>query len=133
MQTILGPLTLLISMEGLYMKTTLSQGDTQIQKGPITTPSNSPISTAFFSNNIVQDFKENYDDEADERTSEEYLRDLDIEFHERDLLANSKRFIKRRTNFSIQKANEDTECYKCVKRVILHEIAYLKCDNRVLS
>ncbi|GJY15182.1 retrovirus-related pol polyprotein from transposon TNT 1-94 [Tanacetum coccineum] len=59
------------------------------------------------------DFKENSDDEADERTSEEYLRDLDIEFHERALLANSKRFIKGKTNFSIQKANEDTECYKC--------------------
>ncbi|GJY26195.1 retrovirus-related pol polyprotein from transposon TNT 1-94 [Tanacetum coccineum] len=47
------------------------------------------------------------------RTSEEYLRDLDIEYHERALLANSKRFIKRRNNFSGQKANENTECYKC--------------------
>ncbi|GKD07786.1 retrovirus-related pol polyprotein from transposon TNT 1-94 [Tanacetum coccineum] len=44
--------------------------------------------------------------------SEECLRDLDIEYHERALLANSKRFIKRRNNFSGQKAN-DTECYKC--------------------
>ncbi|GJX30803.1 hypothetical protein Tco_0240658 [Tanacetum coccineum] len=34
--------------------------------------------------------EENYDDGADKRTSEEYLRDLDIEFHERALLANSK-------------------------------------------
>ncbi|GJR69672.1 hypothetical protein Tco_0015737 [Tanacetum coccineum] len=32
------------------------------------------------------DFQENFDDEVDERTSEEYLRDLDIEFHERALL-----------------------------------------------
>ncbi|GJW52069.1 retrovirus-related pol polyprotein from transposon TNT 1-94 [Tanacetum coccineum] len=47
------------------------------------------------------------------RTSEECLRDLDIEYHERALLANSKRFIKRRNNFSGQKANENTECYKC--------------------
>ncbi|GJV65376.1 retrovirus-related pol polyprotein from transposon TNT 1-94 [Tanacetum coccineum] len=47
------------------------------------------------------------------RSSEEYLRDLDIEYHERALLANSKRFIKRRNNFSGQKANENTECYKC--------------------
>ncbi|GKC09036.1 hypothetical protein Tco_1000646 [Tanacetum coccineum] len=38
-----------------------------------------------------QDFQENSDDEVDERTSEEYLRDLDIEFHERALLAGSKR------------------------------------------
>ncbi|GJT35332.1 hypothetical protein Tco_0925751 [Tanacetum coccineum] len=47
------------------------------------------------------DFQENSDDEVDDRSSEEYLRDLDIEFHERALLANSKRFIKRRNNFSV--------------------------------
>ncbi|GJV41845.1 hypothetical protein Tco_1420285 [Tanacetum coccineum] len=35
------------------------------------------------------DFQENSDDEVDERTSEEYLRDLDIEFHERALLVGS--------------------------------------------
>ncbi|GKA69540.1 hypothetical protein Tco_0775604 [Tanacetum coccineum] len=45
------------------------------------------ISTAFFSNNVIQDFQENSDDEVDERS---YLRDLDIEFHEIALLANSK-------------------------------------------
>ncbi|GJZ64671.1 retrovirus-related pol polyprotein from transposon TNT 1-94 [Tanacetum coccineum] len=83
------------------------------KKALITTPSSTPISTAFFSNNVIQDFQENSDDEVDERTSEEYLRDLDIEYHERALLANSKRFIKRRNNFSGQKANENTECYKC--------------------
>ncbi|GJS75369.1 hypothetical protein Tco_0725250 [Tanacetum coccineum] len=33
---------------------------------------------------------ENPDDEADERTAEEYLRDLELEFHERGLLASSK-------------------------------------------
>ncbi|GJZ31538.1 hypothetical protein Tco_0576585 [Tanacetum coccineum] len=66
----------------------------------ITAPSTTPISTTFFSNNIVLDFQENSDDEVDERTSEEYLRDLDIEFHERAVLAESKRFIKRRNNFS---------------------------------
>ncbi|GJX14015.1 hypothetical protein Tco_0205773 [Tanacetum coccineum] len=66
------------------------------KKALITTPSSIAISTAFFSNNVVQDFQENYDDEVDERSSEEYLRDLDIEFHERALLENSKRFIKRR-------------------------------------
>ncbi|GJS89517.1 retrovirus-related pol polyprotein from transposon TNT 1-94 [Tanacetum coccineum] len=84
---------------------------------PITTPSSTPISTAFFSNNVIQDFQENSDDEIDERTSEEYLRDLDIEYHERALLENSKRFIKRRNNFSGQKANENTECYKCGNKV----------------
>nr|GEX74761.1 hypothetical protein [Tanacetum cinerariifolium] len=37
-----------------------------------------------------KDFQEKSDDESDERSSEEYLRDLDLEFHERTLLANSK-------------------------------------------
>ncbi|GJU89597.1 hypothetical protein Tco_1302020 [Tanacetum coccineum] len=60
------------------------------KKALITTPSSTAISTAFFSNNVIQDFQENSDDEVDERSSEEYLRDLDIEFHERALLANSK-------------------------------------------
>ncbi|GJR75630.1 hypothetical protein Tco_0087995 [Tanacetum coccineum] len=58
-----------------------------------------------------------FDDEADERSSEEYLRDLELEFHERALLENSKPFIKRKNNFSSQKANEDTECYKCGRKV----------------
>ncbi|GJW98054.1 retrovirus-related pol polyprotein from transposon TNT 1-94 [Tanacetum coccineum] len=40
---------------------------------------------------MFRGFPRNSDDEVDERSSEEYLRDLDIEFHERALLANSKR------------------------------------------
>ncbi|GJT30796.1 hypothetical protein Tco_0911071 [Tanacetum coccineum] len=39
---------------------------------------------------IEQDFQENSDVEVDERTSEEYLRDLNIEFHERALLVKVK-------------------------------------------
>nr|GEX28291.1 hypothetical protein [Tanacetum cinerariifolium] len=73
------------------------------KKALITTPSSTSISTAFFSNNVIQDFQENSNDEVDERFSEEYLRDLDIEYQERALLANSKRFIKRRNNFSVSK------------------------------
>ncbi|GKD45723.1 hypothetical protein Tco_1270368 [Tanacetum coccineum] len=42
----------------------------------------------FFSNNVIQEFQENSDDKVDERSSEEYLRDLDIEYHERALLPN---------------------------------------------
>nr|GEV55869.1 ribonuclease H-like domain-containing protein [Tanacetum cinerariifolium] len=86
------------------------------KKALITTPSSTAISTTFFSNNVIQEFQENSDDKVDERSSEEYLRDLDIEFHERALLKNSKCFIKRRNNFSSQKANENTECYKCGKK-----------------
>nr|GEU66144.1 hypothetical protein [Tanacetum cinerariifolium] len=44
------------------------------------------------------DFQENCDDEVDERSSEEYLRDLDVDYRERSLLANSKRFIKKETS-----------------------------------
>ncbi|GJX39695.1 retrovirus-related pol polyprotein from transposon TNT 1-94 [Tanacetum coccineum] len=63
--------------------------------------------------NPKKDFQENFDDKVDERSSEEYLRDLDIEYHERALLANLKCFMKRRNNFSGQKENKNTECYKC--------------------
>ncbi|GKE56286.1 retrovirus-related pol polyprotein from transposon TNT 1-94, partial [Tanacetum coccineum] len=51
----------------------------------IISPSSTAISTAFFSNNVIHDFQENFDDEVDER----------------------------RNNFSGQKANENTKCYKC--------------------
>nr|GEZ45016.1 retrovirus-related Pol polyprotein from transposon TNT 1-94 [Tanacetum cinerariifolium] len=70
------------------------------KKALITTPSSSAISTALFSNNVILDFQKNSDDEVDERSSEEYLRDLDVEYQERAMLANLKRFIKRRNNFS---------------------------------
>nr|GEV39050.1 hypothetical protein [Tanacetum cinerariifolium] len=83
------------------------------KKALITTPSSTTISTAFFSNNVIHDFQEKSDDEVDERSSEEYLRDLDIEYQERALLTNSKCSIKRRNNFSGQKAIENTECFKC--------------------
>ncbi|GKC90341.1 hypothetical protein Tco_1150990 [Tanacetum coccineum] len=53
---------------------------------------------------------------SNERSTEEYLRDLNIEFHERALLENSKCFIKRRNNFSSQKANENNKCFKCGKK-----------------
>ncbi|GJR40306.1 hypothetical protein Tco_1215990 [Tanacetum coccineum] len=46
--------------------------------------SSTVISTAFFSNNVIQDFQENSNGEVDERSSEEYLRDLDIESFARD-------------------------------------------------
>nr|GEU75625.1 retrovirus-related Pol polyprotein from transposon TNT 1-94 [Tanacetum cinerariifolium] len=55
------------------------------KKAMITTP----ISSALFSNNVVHNFKESSSDEKDERSREEYLRDLDLEFHERALLAST--------------------------------------------
>nr|GEV65006.1 hypothetical protein [Tanacetum cinerariifolium] len=67
----------------------------------ITTLSSSAISTAFFSNNVIQDFLENSDDEVDERSSGEYLRDLDVEYQERALL--SSLYSNSQTNPKIQK------------------------------
>ena len=65
----------------------------------------------------MQDFQEDSEDEIDERTSDEYLKDLNLEFQERALLASSKRFIKRnQSNFSKGKANETTECFNCGKK-----------------
>ncbi|GJR95574.1 hypothetical protein Tco_0267748 [Tanacetum coccineum] len=98
--------TLLHSMF-VYEDNLISRRYLETKKALITTPSPLSISTTFFSNNIIQDFQENYDDEVDERTIEKYLRDLDIKFHERALLAGSKHFIKRKNIFSSQKANEN--------------------------
>ncbi|GJV22195.1 hypothetical protein Tco_1371215 [Tanacetum coccineum] len=65
----------------VYEDNLISKRFLKSKKALITTP----IWPTFFSNNIVQDFQENSDDEVDERTSEEYLRDLDTKFHERAL------------------------------------------------
>ncbi|GJW96084.1 retrovirus-related pol polyprotein from transposon TNT 1-94 [Tanacetum coccineum] len=100
----------------VYENNLIQRRYSDTKKALLTTPLSTDIFTAFFSNNVIQDYQENSDDEVDKRSSEEYLRDLDIKFHERTLLANSKRFIKRRNNFSSQKANENIECYKCGKK-----------------
>nr|GEY31400.1 retrovirus-related Pol polyprotein from transposon TNT 1-94 [Tanacetum cinerariifolium] len=54
-----------------------------------------PLSTAFFSFSIVQDFQDSPDDEDDTRSNHEYLNDLEEEFQARALLAKSKRFFKK--------------------------------------
>ncbi|GKE57945.1 hypothetical protein Tco_1497130 [Tanacetum coccineum] len=56
-----------------------------------------PLSTAFFSTSIVQDFQDCLDDEEDTRSSHEYLNDLKEEYQARALLAKSKRFFKKGT------------------------------------
>ncbi|GJV63042.1 retrovirus-related pol polyprotein from transposon TNT 1-94 [Tanacetum coccineum] len=79
--------------------------------------STTPLSTAFFSSSIVQDFQDSPDDEEDTRSSYEYLNDLDEEYQARDLLAKSKRFFKKGTQkFSNAKATYQTECHKCGKK-----------------
>nr|GEZ94161.1 hypothetical protein [Tanacetum cinerariifolium] len=56
-----------------------------------------PLSTAFFSTSIVQDFQDSPADEEDTRSSHEYLNDLEEEYQARALLAKSKRFFKKGT------------------------------------
>ncbi|GKC66259.1 retrovirus-related pol polyprotein from transposon TNT 1-94 [Tanacetum coccineum] len=76
-----------------------------------------PLSTAFFSTSIVQDFQDSPDDEEDTRSSHEYLNDLEEEYQARALLAKSKRFFKKGTQrFSSAKATDQTECHKCGKK-----------------
>ncbi|GJY12674.1 retrovirus-related pol polyprotein from transposon TNT 1-94 [Tanacetum coccineum] len=77
-----------------------------------------PLSTAFFSTSIVQDFQDSPDDEEDTRSIQEYLNDLEEEYQARALLAKSKRFFKKSTQrFSSAKATDQTECHKCSKKV----------------
>ncbi|GKA79192.1 hypothetical protein Tco_0785788 [Tanacetum coccineum] len=76
----------------IYEDNLIQRRYSNTKKALITTPSSTAISTAFFSNNVIQDFQENFNNEVDERSSEEYLRDLDIEYQERALLANSKHY-----------------------------------------
>ncbi|GJX75857.1 hypothetical protein Tco_0322668 [Tanacetum coccineum] len=62
----------------------------------------------------VQGFQDSPDDEEDTRSSEEYMNDLEIEFHERALLAKLTRFFKKcPQRFSNAKATDKTKCYKC--------------------
>ncbi|GJR56665.1 retrovirus-related pol polyprotein from transposon TNT 1-94 [Tanacetum coccineum] len=76
-----------------------------------------PLSTAFFSSSIVQDFQDSPDNEEDTRSSHEYLNDLEEEYQARALLAKSKRFFKKGTQrFSSAKATDQTECHKCGKK-----------------
>ncbi|GJZ17892.1 hypothetical protein Tco_0554015 [Tanacetum coccineum] len=76
-----------------------------------------PLSTAFFSSSIVQDFQDRPDDEEDTRSGQEYMNDLEEEYQARALLAKSKRFFKKGTQrFSSAKVTNQTECHKCGKK-----------------
>ncbi|GJT36615.1 hypothetical protein Tco_0927034 [Tanacetum coccineum] len=77
-----------------------------------------PLSTAFISTSIVQDFQDSPDDEEDTRSCQEYMIDLEMKFHERALLAKSKRFFNKGTQrFSGAKAIDQIECHKYGKEV----------------
>nr|GEV95250.1 retrovirus-related Pol polyprotein from transposon TNT 1-94 [Tanacetum cinerariifolium] len=73
-----------------------------------------PLSTAFFSTSIVQDYQDSPNDEKDTRSSHEYLNDLEDEYQVRALLAKSKRFFKKvNQRFSSAKVTDQIECHKC--------------------
>ncbi|GJT01350.1 retrovirus-related pol polyprotein from transposon TNT 1-94 [Tanacetum coccineum] len=73
-----------------------------------------PLSTAFISTSIVQDFQNSPDDEEDTRRSQEYLNDLKEEYQARAFLAKSKRFFKKGSQrITVAKATEDIQCHKC--------------------
>ncbi|GJX10819.1 hypothetical protein Tco_0200678 [Tanacetum coccineum] len=76
-----------------------------------------PLSTAFISTSIVQDFQDSLDNEEDTRSSFVYLNDIEEEYQARALLAKSKRFFKKGTQrFSSAKATDQTECHKYGKK-----------------
>ncbi|GKC38188.1 retrovirus-related pol polyprotein from transposon TNT 1-94, partial [Tanacetum coccineum] len=76
-----------------------------------------PLSTAFFSTSIVQDFQDSPDDEEDTISSQEYMDDLEEEYQARALLDKSKRLFKMGTQrFSSAKATNQTECHKCGRK-----------------
>nr|GEV46424.1 hypothetical protein [Tanacetum cinerariifolium] len=76
-----------------------------------------PLSIAFFSTFIIQDFQDSPDDEEDTRSSYEYLNDLEEEYQARALFSKSKRFFKKGTQrFSSAKETDQTECHKCGKK-----------------
>nr|GEU82852.1 retrovirus-related Pol polyprotein from transposon TNT 1-94 [Tanacetum cinerariifolium] len=62
-------------------------------------------------------WKKSFDDEEDTRSSQEYMNDLEEEYQGRALLAKSKRFFKKGTQwFSSAKATDQTKCHKCGKK-----------------
>ncbi|GJW36554.1 hypothetical protein Tco_0059474 [Tanacetum coccineum] len=54
-----------------------------------------PLSTAFFSTSIIQDFQDSPDDEEDTRINQEYMNDVEEEYQARALLAKYKMFFKK--------------------------------------
>nr|GEY46371.1 retrovirus-related Pol polyprotein from transposon TNT 1-94 [Tanacetum cinerariifolium] len=76
-----------------------------------------PLSIAFFSSSIVQDFQDSPDDEEDTRSNNKYLNDLEEECQARALLTKFKRFFNKGIQrFNSAKATDQTECHKYGKK-----------------
>ncbi|GKB16511.1 retrovirus-related pol polyprotein from transposon TNT 1-94, partial [Tanacetum coccineum] len=79
--------------------------------------STTPLSTAFLTTSIVQDFQDRYHLMVGRGTRAVLMNDLEEEYQARALLAKSKRFFKKGTQrFSSTKATDQTECHKCGKK-----------------
>nr|GEV08798.1 hypothetical protein [Tanacetum cinerariifolium] len=80
-----------------------------------------PLSTAFISTSIVQNFQDSPNDEEDTKSSHKYMNDLEEEYQARVFLAKSKRFFKKVTQrFSSAKATDQNQCHKCGKKELKH-------------
>nr|GEU63460.1 hypothetical protein [Tanacetum cinerariifolium] len=70
-----------------------------------------------FINGLPKKWLNSLDDEEDTRGSQEYMNDLEMEFHERTILSKSKRFFKKGTQrFSGAKATNQTKFHKCGRK-----------------
>ncbi|GJY49053.1 hypothetical protein Tco_0439009 [Tanacetum coccineum] len=63
-----------------------------------------PISSAFFSNNVIRDFQENFDDEVDERTGKS-LKLLES----KDFLTKEQRFVTKTFDWDEEEVSDEEE------------------------
>ncbi|GJZ05218.1 hypothetical protein Tco_0538493 [Tanacetum coccineum] len=92
-----------------------------------------PLSTAFFSTSIVQDFQDNPYDEKDTRSSQEYMDDLEEEYQARALLAKSKRFFKKGLIAEAYERDEEEVSSDDNEMVEVKVLMALAEDNDVVS
>ncbi|GJZ78753.1 hypothetical protein Tco_0643590 [Tanacetum coccineum] len=81
-----------------------------------------PVSTAFISTSIIQDFQDSPDDEEDTRSSQEYLNDLEKEYQTKALLAKIRDSSKRRVkDLVVQRQVKILNAINVAKMITLQE------------
>ncbi|GJV97556.1 retrovirus-related pol polyprotein from transposon TNT 1-94 [Tanacetum coccineum] len=79
---------------------------------------NDTLAALYGKYNYEEGLESDFNIEEDQRSSSEFLADLNVEFHERALLANQKRFYKRSRRVGFQKKPMDKTnetCFACGK------------------